>query len=351
MTSKDPFAKLQELDKSKIFDAIDVQPSHLRLNFAEGMRQDVTAAWGAGIKSIVISGMGGSGLAGEIVKNWLGHRLSVPLLLAKGYHLPGFVDEHTLVIVSSYSGNTEEALASLDQAEKLNAQIVVMTAGGKLLQIAKKRNYLVLQLPKVSQPRFSALAATRALGCLLGDMRLGGELDLRRELLEAADFLDQEKSRWSLDQTGENEAKQIAQKLKNLTAIIYSGPALAAAGYKWKININENAKQLAFANVFPELNHNEFQGWIFPKLKQTQVVCLQSSFDINRIKKRMRVTREIIGRYGYKPIEVEARGRTLVEQILWTIMFGDYVSAYLGILNDIDPTPVKLVEQLKKSLG
>lgn len=351
MTSKDPFAKLNQLDKSKIFDAIDAQPSHLRLNFADEMSQAVTPQWGVGIRNIVIAGMGGSALGGEIVKNWLGHRLSVPLVLTKGYHLPGFVDEHSLVIVSSYSGNTEETLASLDQAEKLNAQIVVMTAGGKLLELAQQKKYLTLKLPRVSQPRFSVLAATRALGCLLGDMSLAGEIDLRRELLEAADFLDQEKSHWSLDRTRDNQARDIALKLKNLTIIVYAGPALTSSAYKWKININENAKQMAFINAFPELNHNEYQGWIFPKLKQVQAICLQSSFDFNRVKKRMKVSREILSRYGYEPINVEARGQTLIEQLLWTIMLGDYVSSYLGILNGIDPTPVELVEQLKKKLG
>lgn len=351
MAKTDPFARLTELDKGKIFDAIDVQPSHLRLNFADSLGENVTPTWGRGIKNIVFTGMGGSALGSEIIKNWLGHRLSVPLVISKGYHLPGFVDEHSLVVVSSYSGNTEETLSSLDQAEKLNAQIAVMSAGGKLLELAQQKNYLTLKLPQVSQPRFSALAATRAVGCLLGDMGLAGAIDLRRETLTAADFLDEEKSSWSLDKMGDNQARQIALKLKDKIAIIYAGPALAAASYKWKIDINENAKQMAFANVFPELNHNEYQGWIFPESKHVATVNLQSSFDFNRIKKRMQVTKQIIARHDYTPIEVIARGQTLLEQLLWTIMLGDYVSAYLGILNAIDPTPVKLVEELKQKLG
>lgn len=351
MSTKDPFAKLPELDKSKIFDAIDSQPAQLRLNFADEMANDVTPSWGKGIDSVVFAGMGGSALGAEVIKNWLGHRLSVPLVITKGYHLPGFVNEHTLAIISSYSGNTEETLSSLDQAEKLNAQIAVMTAGGKLLDVAKQKKYLTLKLPKVSQPRFSVMAATKALACLLGDMGLAGEIDLRRESIEAADFLDEEKANWSLDAGSKNQAKEIALKLKNIVPIIYSGPSLASTGYKWKIDINENAKQMAFYNIFPELNHNEYQGWIFPKLKQVQAVCLQSSFDTNRIKKRMQVTRQIIGKYGYEPIEVETRGRTLIEHIFWAIMLGDYVSSYLAILNGVDPTPVELVEKLKKELG
>lgn len=346
------FAHLEKLDKNRIFDAVDVQPSHLRLNFADSMADDITPSWGEGLENIVVAGMGGSALAADIAKNWLSSRLARPLEIVRGYDVPEYVGPTTLFIASSYSGNTEETLSALAQAEKRSARIVVMAAGGKLLEIARAKKYFTLELPQVSQPRLSPFAGLKALTCVFSDLGWIGDLDVRRELLDTANWLDVEKSKLSLDNLDEdNIALALARHLHGQPGLIYAGPALRSAAYKWKIDINENAKQLAFCNVYPELNHNEYQGWLFPEKKPIATVQLQSSLDHERVQKRFTITQEILKDHGFEPIIVHAEGQTHIQQLLWSILLGDYVSSYMGILNGIDPTPVKLVEELKKKLG
>lgn len=342
---------LKKLDKHHIFDAIDAQPAQLRLNFADSMGDKLNLEMGLGVKNVIFAGMGGSALAGVIVKNWLSECLLVPLEVVRGYELPGYVGDRTLVIVSSASGNTEEALSCLKDAQRKNAHVIVMSSGGLLEQAAKKKVLLDIELQHYSQPRLGVFADVKALVCILENLGLSAKVDMRRELENVANFLDTQKAQWNLDAPDDNVARSIAKQLHGKTTIIYAGPTLASAGYKWKIDINENAKQMASCNVYPELNHNEMQGWLFPENKHAQVVELQSNLDNDRIKKRFVVTRQVLAKHGYEPIGVEVAGSTHIQQLLSTIMLGDYVSAYLGILNGIDPSPVDLVEKFKKELG
>lgn len=347
----DPFAKLGELDKSHIFDAIDAQPDHLNLSFGDSMGQVLRREMGTNVNNIVLAGMGGSALAPEILKDWLAERLKLPFEIVRDYDLPGYINDHTLAIISSYSGNTEETLAALREAECMNCRIVIMTAGGKLLQIAQDKNYTLLKLPKVSQPRLSVFAALKALACLVAKLGLSEGVDLERELLQTANFLNTEKAALSLDDNHDNLARDIALKLQDRPGLIYAGPKLRSAGYKWKIDINENAKQMAFWNTYSELNHNEMQGWLLPEKKDLACLQLESSLDSERVTKRQLVMRQVLAKHGFEPIRIEARGRTHLEQLLYTVLLGDYVSAYLGILNGVDPTPVELVEKFKRELG
>ena len=344
-------SKIQELDKHKIFEMIGAQPDQLRRNYADTMRDDITAEEGVGISSIVLAGMGGSALAANIIKNWLFDNLVVPFEVVRGYNLPDYISPDTLVVISSHSGNTEEALACYQQAVGEGARIVIMTAGGKLLELARKHNHMVLELPDGFQPRMAVMAGFKALACLFEDMRLVSTTDLRGQLINVADFLDKVKFAMSPDnQADDNIAMNIAEQVAGKIAVVYAASMLGSAAYKWKININENGKQLAFYNTYPELNHNEFQGWMFPKDKDLVSIQLESSLEAEQMQKRMQTTEEILKSHGFTPIKVQAQGSTHIEQLLSTILLGDYVSAYVGILNGIDPTPVELVEKLKKSL-
>ncbi len=345
------FDDLKKLDKHHIFDAIDAQPAQLRLNFADSMGDKLSLELGLGVRNIVFAGMGGSALAGAIVKNWLSEQLLVPLEVVRGYDLPGYVNERSLVFVSSASGNTEEALSCLKNAQRKNAQVIVLSSGGLLEKAAKKKVLLDIELQHYSQPRLGVFADIKALVCVLENLGLTGKVDMRRELENAANFLDTQKAQWNLDAADDNTARTIAKQLHGKATIVYTGPTLASAGYKWKIDINENAKQMASANVSPELNHNEMQGWLFPNNKHAQVVELHSTLDSERVKKRFMVTRQVLAKHGYEPIAIEVVGSTRIQQLLSTIMLGDYVSAYLGILNGIDPSPVDLVEKFKQELG
>lgn len=340
-----------ELDKHHIFDTIGAQPDQLLANYGDEMQFDLTEAEGRGITSIVVTGMGGSALAANVLRNWLYDRIKVPFEIVRGSVMPGYVDNHSLVIVSSYSGNTEETLAALEDAEKRNAAIIILTNGGKLMDIARSKNYNILKLPQSSQPRFAVLAGLKALACTLADLQLAEGVDLRRELIDAAAFLNEIKFSMCPDNEDDNEARKTARNLRGKPVIVYGTPVSGTAAYKWKIDINENAKQLAWYDVYSELDHNEFQGWLFPEQKDLAAIQITTDFDSPQISKRVEVTTRILNDYGFKPIAIHAKGATPLQQLLHLVLMGDYVSAYLGLMNGIDPTPVELVEKLKKELG
>lgn len=345
------YAQLDKLDREHIFEVIDAQPNQLRHNYGDSMRDDITSAEGAGVANVVFVGMGGSALAGNIARNWLGSRSLVPLEVVKSDKLPGYVNNRTLAIISSYSGNTAETLAAFAKARKLNAQIITIGRGGALAELSKSENILHLHLPKVSQPRLAVFSCLRALSCILDDTGLVEATDLRRELEDAADFLDTAKLSWSPDANFDNLAKSLAIVLKGKSTIIYTSPLLESAGYKWKIDINENAKQMAFCNTFTEINHNEMEGWVEGTNNDFASVLLHSDYDSSPIKARLIITEKVLGKYGYTPQKIEARGSNHIQQLLYIVLLGDFVSAYLAILNGIDPTPVAIVEEFKKDLS
>ncbi len=303
------------------------------------------------VERVVLTGMGGSGLAAMICRNWWDNQLKIPFVITQDYRLPAFVNAKTLVIASSYSGNTEETLSTLEDAKTKGASVVVVTSGGKLAETAKADNYPVLGLPADYQPRMAAWFGIKILTTLFE--KLGLVKGAAKELADTQSFLDGQVDRFvATTPTDLNLAKQIAEQLAGKTAVVYAGPTLASAAYKWKIDINENAKNLAFYNVLPEFNHNEFVGWTsHPVQKPYAVIELTSNLDHPQIQKRFEISNRLLSGKMPKPIEVRAEGKSQIEQLLWTILLGDFTSIYLGILNGVNPTPVELVEKLKKELG
>lgn len=348
--TKNTYAHLKSIDKQNIFDVIDNEPNQLRQNYADTLREDITKQDGIGIKNISFVGMGGSALAGGVAQNWLSSRLLVPFTLIRGQNLPEYTNSSSLVVISSYSGNTQEIILAFVRAIRLSARVIVMTRGGELLKLAKKAGVTILQLPKISQPRLSVFAGLKALACVLQDTGLVSGVDLRRELIDTANHLDTQKLLWGVDKIGDNQAKEIAESLQGKPVVIYSSPMLESAGYKWKISINESAKQMAFCDTFTELNHNEMQGWKYPADKDFASVVLSSGFEPAEIEKRIKLTKETLSIYGYSPTTITPSGDNHIQQLLGTILLGDYVSAYLAILNGVDPTPVDIIEDFKKKL-
>jgi len=299
--------------------------------------------------NLVLAGMGGSAQPGEFIKTWLGERLPIPFVISRDYTLPAFVGPETLVIASSYSGNTEETLEALDVAEKRGAQIVVMASGGRLLEAAKAKGHVHFELPGALQPRMAVLYAVRALTTVLE--RCGLVKGALEELAASGTWLKGQIGQWAgAVATTENAAKQIAGELVGHPVVVYAGPVLAFAAMKWKIAFNENAKNIAFYNYLPEFNHNEFIGWSHPEKTGLKVVELQSDLDHERVQRRFEVTNRLLSEV-FAPIQVQAEGKTKLEQLVWTIALGEHVATYLAVLNGVDPTPVDLVERFKKELG
>ncbi len=305
----------------------------------------------ADIHNIVFAGMGGSALAALLSMSWPGY--DRPFEICRNYDIPSYVDGNTLFIASSYSGNTEETLEALSKAEEKGAVIAVIANGGMLVERAKEKNYPLAVLPDTGQPRFSVLAGIKAIVSLLEKTGLISAEDAAKQINEASDFLKQSVTAWlPTVPTAQNPAKQIALEVIGKSAVIYSGPKLYPAAYKWKIGFNENAKHVAWVNQYPEFNHNEFLGWSsHPPDKPYTVIDLRSSLEHERVQKRFDVSQRLLSGQRPAPIVVNIEGRTLLDQLLWAAAFGDFVTLYTALLNGLNPTPVDLIENFKKELN
>lgn len=315
-----------------------------------GYKYEVEVPLGKEISNVVLAGMGGSAFPGIFAKTWPG--TNVPFEIVRDYELPAYVGPRTLFISSSYSGNTEETLAALTAAEQRGAIIVVIAAGGKLADRAHEAGYPLYTIPGGIQPRMCAFYFWAALVQLfepLGLIRQGST----DEMIAAGEWLKGQVAAWRPDvPTSQNPAKQLAQELMGQSLVVYSGPKLFPAANKWKICTNENAKNVAWVNQFPEYNHNEFIGWNgHPVDKPYAVVEIRSSLEHERVQKRFEISDRLLSGKRPAPHVVTPLGESLLQQIIWTSNFADFVSLYLALLNGIDPSPVELVEKLKAELN
>ncbi len=303
------------------------------------------------VTKVIVAGMGGSALAALVAKAWLEEELKIPFEVVREYELPTYVDDSTLVIAISYSGNTEETLGCLQQAQDLFAQVGVLAAGGQLVEQATAAKIARVEIPAGLQPRMAVLFNLRALVALLANFGVvqASKID---EVTQPGEWLHAQTEQWlSTVTTDKNQAKQLALLSVGKTPVFYGGRLTGPVAYKWKISWNENAKNVAFWNVYPEANHNEFIGWSsHPVDKPFAVFDLKSSFEHPRILKRFEVTDKLLSGLRPKAVPIQLEGDTPLAQLLWGSVLADFVSIYVAILNGVDPTPVDLVEKLKKEL-
>ncbi len=337
---------LQKIHKRDLSDALGAVAGEWRQ-----MTADIpfVPQYGSGqILNVVYAAMGGSAAAGQMAAIW--PDLSVPFEVVRGYKIPAYVGQQTLVIAASYSGNTEETLEAVDHAADAGAQIAVITSGGKLAALARERGYPLAVLPETRHPRFAGFSNLMALTSLLE--RAGLCSINHSELTAVTDFLHTETENWlPTVATVQNLAKQIAQECMGKSVVLCSGPRLASAAYKWKIAINENAKQVAWQSVLPESDHNELSGWSKqPEQKPYAIIELHSRLEHPRIQKRFELNAQLLSGVRPSPIVVDVKGDTPLQQLLWATVLGDFVGVYLALLSGLDPTPLPLVDKLKRSL-
>ncbi len=304
------------------------------------------------ITNVVITGMGGSALAALMVKVLLQSELRLTFEVVRGYDLPNYVSQSTLVIASSYSGNTEETLTALADAQKRGAQIGIIASGGQLLEIADRDEIASVVLPSGAQPRMAMIYNLRALFALLSNFGIVSKKWLA-ELEDISEWLGRESSQWVPGvPTVDNYAKQLALTAIGKSPVFYGSPLTGPLAYKWKISWNETAKNTAFWNEYPEFNHNEFMGWTsHPVEKPFAVFDFKSSFDRPRITQRFEITDRLLSGQRPRAITIELKGESPLAQLLWGAVLADFSSAYAAILNGVDPTPVSLIEKLKGELA
>ncbi len=290
-------------------------------------------------KGVVLCGVGGSGIVGDIARSWLEHRgFDKPVLSYRGYGLPKFVDEQFLVICVSYSGNTEETIGNLLTAVERGIKPVCVSSGGKLEGIARERGFPFLKLPEGFAPRFAlGFMLSRVLSLLGIDSY---ELDDARENLE--ENLEEIKS----------EAEYIADRLYGYIPVIYSTPLTEAVALRWKAEINENAETPCYTAVIPEMHHNEIVGLGNPltRGKLTFLIMVDVK-DTDRIRLRAEITKQILRDYGVNPIVLSSEGNSYISRLLRLIHLGDWTSLYLSKLYGCDPMPVRAIDHIKERLS
>lgn len=302
---------------------------------------------------IVFSGLGGSAIGADFIKSYLEDEITLPIIVNRDYSIPAMVNKNTLFIVSSYSGNTEETLSAYNAARKKGAAILVLSSNGKLLNSAIKDGFPFIRIPGKLPPRCALAYGTIPFLNLFSD--LGLISSKRREIKEAEELMSRmgKKLRGACPKI-KNQAKKIAAAIYKKFPVIYGASHnVGAVATRWRGQLAENSKTLSSSHLLPEMNHNEIVGWVYPKriLRKFIVLLLRDEGDHPRNKKRMAITRSIIKKTGTGVIEVESKGKGLLARLFSLIYIGDWVSFYLAILNNIDPTPVDRITYLKKKLS
>jgi glucose/mannose-6-phosphate isomerase len=302
---------------------------------------------------VAFVGMGGSAVGGTILCSLLEEAAGMPMSVHRSYRLPSLLGPDTLTVFTSYSGNTEETLSALDDAVYLGCKIMVLTTGGALLEKARGYRFPTVIVPGGLQPRaalgFLSLPAAAVME------KMGLVQGFGKVAYETIDFLNEKRDAWGrLTPSNRNFAKQLAHRLYGKIPAIYGTEGiLSVAAYRWKCQFNENSKVPAFCHVLPEMNHNEIVGWhkLDEFTRRVEAVFLVEEDDTSRTAKRVEVTAEILQDKVGGVTVIHVGGRTRTEKIYSAIHLGDYVSAYLALLNGVDPTPVEVIATLKERMA
>jgi len=304
------------------------------------------------VDKVVILGMGGSAISGDLVAGLALSEAKLPIIVRRDYELPSFTNAKTLVIASSYSGNTEETLTAFEQALKTEAKKLVITTGGKLRAIARAQGVPTFGFDYKAQPRAALAYSVMPILCFL--QRLGIIADKWKDITETASVLQKLALKiYEEVPQRQNPAKQLASRLFNHLPVIYGAGIVSEVARRWKTQFNENAKAWAFYEVFPELNHNAVVGYQCPEELATRimVVLLNSTQLPERIKLRYQITCQLLERAGVSYQIIDGHGDYPLSQVMSLVLFGDYTSYYLAMLYKTDPSPVKTIDFLKEKLA
>jgi len=354
-----------DLDKDNMIELLEEFPQKMRDSLHLGEEFSIftktslalpsvfTPNTNSNFKNIVILGMGGSAIGGDLLSDYLADELSIPIVVIRGYNIPKFVDENSLVFAVSYSGNTEETFSALKKCLEAKARVIALTSGGKFMDFSQKNNFPVIKVPAGIQPRaaisylfFPVLKAIEGLGLI--EQR-------ESEIEETFNILQELSQEYSAKSPSKNNlAKKVALSLYQHLPLVYGSEGLLeSVAMRWKTQINENSKWPCFWNVFPELDHNEIVGYEIENSmnRQVKIVYLQDKEGSLRVEQRREITRKIIENKVAEFIVCPTKGKGKMSRMFSLIYLGDLVSYYLAILNQVDPSPVACIEDLKKELA
>jgi glucose/mannose-6-phosphate isomerase len=294
------------------------------------------------VTNIVICGLGGSGIGGKIVSDIVKDKATVPIILINDYDLPEFVGPQSMVIASSYSGNTEETVNCLKEAIRREAKIVCITSGGEVAEIARTYKLDLIIVPGGMPPR---ACLGYSLTQLFYVLAFNGIIDnsFEHEIKSSIDLISEHKGAIML------EAKAIATKLKNKRPVIYAVSSSEGVAIRLRQQFNENGKTLCRHHVFPELNHNELVGWRDDNTQEL-VLILRNQNDFIRNKTRIEISKEVFKKYNSEVIEIYSQGNTVIENAIYLIHLGDWISVFLAEIKGVDPVEVKVIDYLKGEL-
>jgi len=295
------------------------------------------------IRNVLICGLGGSGIGGTIVNDIVSTKAEIPIAATKDYSIPNFVNEHTLVIANSYSGNTEETLYALEKCQAKGAEIAVITSGGKLKIIAEKNNYNKIIIPGNQPPRAMFGYAFTELFFMLNHYGIIDD-SFKSDFTKAIELLDTEKS------DIQEQAMSLAKKMYKQTPVIYVANGFEGVAVRFRQQINENSKMLCWHHVVPEMNHNELLGWR-TNVNDLAVVYFRNKSDYDRNQIRMDINKKVIAKFTENITEIWSKGDSLIENSLYHINLGDWVSWYLSEMNNVDAIEIDVIDFLKGELA
>jgi glucose/mannose-6-phosphate isomerase len=340
MSAKQSLAAIREVDSAHQLDDVLALPEHLgdALWRVEAARIEPRECSG-----LVVCGMGGSAIGGELAKAALGDRMTRPILTVRAYEPPSWIAPDRAFLCSSYSGNTEETLACYAAAEALGACRITATTGGELAEAARRDGVPVIGIPSGLQPRaavgymFTVVAEVAAL--------VGAADGIRTEIDSSAAHLAE-----AVDALAARSA-EIANALAGTTPVIFGADLTAPVAARWKAQVNENAKTPAFAAELPEADHNEIVGWAEGPAANLAGVFLTDRDQHPRLRRRFELTQQLVEPAAATTIAIETEGETRTERMLWALMLGDLVSLQLAARRGVDPSPVEVIERLKAELA
>jgi glucose/mannose-6-phosphate isomerase len=295
------------------------------------------------IRNILICGLGGSGIGGTIVSDIISSKVNIPIAATKDYSIPNFVNEHTLVIANSYSGNTEETLYALEKCQARGAEIAVITSGGKLKTIAEENKYNNIIIPGNQPPRAMFGYAFTELFFMLNHYGIIDD-SFKSDFDKAINLIDTEKA------DIQKQAMNLAKKMYKQTPVIYVAKGFEGVAVRFRQQLNENSKMLGWHNVVPEMNHNELLGWR-TNVDDLAVVYFRNKCDYDRNQIRMDINKKVISKFTSNITEIWSKGDSLIENSLYHISVGDWTSWYLSEMNNVDAIEIDVIDFLKGELA